>query len=222
MSNVSHWNDFLQDKKHHARYPESELVSFAFINFPKNGNILDLYCGGGRHTKFLAENGFNTYACDVTTSGVEHTKNLLQESNLKADVKFIKAGDDLPYNDNFFDGIVCYGALYYATKEEIEKSAYEFYRILKNGAKAYIKVRSIQDYRYTNSIKNSKYEIIINEQDNKKQAYKENGLKCYYFDKEEALRIFSKTFKNIQIDRFSLSHGNDTFLDDQLLITLTK
>ncbi|OPA72590.1 hypothetical protein BB381_05165 [Campylobacter pinnipediorum subsp. caledonicus] len=218
MSNVSHWNDFLQDKKHHARYPESELVSFAFINFPKNGNILDLYCGGGRHTKFLAENGFNTYACDVTTSGVEHTKNLLQESNLKADVKFIKAGDDLPYNDNFFDGIVCYGALYYATKEEIEKSAYEFYRILKPN----IRIKSIYDYRHIGGIKNGKYKVTIVDNNKELVKYIEVRYKCYHFGKDEIIRIYSKTFKDIEINRTTISYNNDTDINDHFVVILTK
>ena len=55
---------------------------------------------------------------------------------------------DLPFNDEYFDGIICYGVLYYLDKNDIEKATEQMYRVLKKGGKVLLVVRSVNDYRY--------------------------------------------------------------------------
>lgn len=214
------WHELHSQKRHQPRYPAVDLVSFVFRNFKQNDKILDLGCGAGRHMKFLAENGFEAYGVDYSENGIKATKELLQNHNLKVDLK-ISSVDEIPYEDEKFDGLVCYGVLYYNPKEIIEKAAKEMHRILKKGAKAYVVIRSTQDYRYENSEKISKYEVIINEKDEKKAAFKENGMKMYFFDKDEVQRVF-RDFQTIEINRLRTSYENDNFADDNFLVILTK
>ena len=61
-------------------------------------SFLDLGCGIGRHTILFAQNGFNTYAFDLSEEAVNATKKWAEELNLNVDYKI---GDmlNLPYED---------------------------------------------------------------------------------------------------------------------------
>ena len=220
MNNHEKWLNLHSNKKHQPLYPHEIFVTFTFKNFTRSSKILDLGCGGGRHVKFLAENGFETYGCDYSENGIKITNELLKENNLKADLK-VASVDKLPYDDNFFDGLICFGVLYYNDKDTIEKSAKEIYRILKNDAKALIVVRTLNDYRYKDSIKKDKYSVIIKETNPKRSAYAENDMNMYFFDENEVNRIFS-IFKNIEINTYEISHENGLIFDSNYLITLQK
>ena len=53
-----------------AKRPPSELVSGFFGEAPGT-RALDLACGGGRHSLFLADKGFNVDAVDISTVALE-------------------------------------------------------------------------------------------------------------------------------------------------------
>ncbi|TEX99758.1 class I SAM-dependent methyltransferase [Campylobacter sp. US42a] len=214
------WHELHADKRHQPRYPSNDLVSFVFRNFKLGDKILDLGCGTGRHVKFLVENGFKAFGVDYSENGIKATQELLKTYNLQADLK-VSSVDNIPYEDKSFDGLLCYGVLYYNSKEVIEKAAKEIYRVLKQDSIAYIVVRNMDDYRYKNNKKNSKYEVIIQESDKNRSASCEDGMQMYFFDKDEVKRVF-KDFKTIEINRLRISYTNDTFADDDFLIILKK
>ncbi|HEG0497562.1 TPA: class I SAM-dependent methyltransferase [Campylobacter jejuni] len=214
------WHELHADKRHQPHYPSNDLVSFVFRNFKLGDKILDLGCGAGRHVKFLAENGFKAYGVDYSENGIKATQKLLKTYNLQADLK-VSSADNIPYEDKSFDGLLCYGVLYYNSKEVIEKAAKEIYRVLKQDSIAYIVVRNMDDYRYKNNKKISKYEVIIQESDKNRSASCEDGMQMYFFDKDEVKRVF-KDFKTIEINRLRISYTNDTFADDDFLIISKK
>ncbi|ANE36448.1 SAM-dependent methyltransferase [Campylobacter iguaniorum] len=220
MQNQKEWCELHKEKRHQPKYPSDDVVTFVFRNFTRGGTILDLGCGAGRHVKFLAEAGYNAYGCDYSSNGIIATKSLLDENSLNANLE-VASVSDLPYSDNFFDGLICYGVLYYNSKEIIQKAADEIRRVLKPEAKAYVVVRNLNDYRYEKSIKQDRYQVIINESDSAKSAFKENGMPMYFFDKDEVKRLFYK-FSKIEINRILKSHENDSFADDDYMITLVK
>ena len=218
--NQEQWINLHKEKRHQPRYPHQLAVSFALRTFQKGGKILDLGCGAGRHTKFLAENGFMAYGCDYSPNGIKASQELLASKNLKANFE-IASVDALPYENDFFDGLICFGVLYYNDKESIQKAANEIFRVLKKGAKALIIVRSLEDYRYENAKKLSKYEVIIQENNQNRSAFKENDMPMYFFDKDEVKRVFH-CFKNIQINRIRTSFDNDSYADDDFVIICEK
>lgn len=218
--NQEQWINLHKQKRHQPRYPHQLVVSFVLRTFKQGGAILDLGCGAGRHLKFLAENGFEAYGCDYSSSGIKASQELLASANLKANFE-IASVDNLPYDDEFFDGLICFGVLYYNDKESIQKAAGEIFRVLKKGSKALILVRNLEDYRYEKAKKLSKYEVIIQENDEKRSAFKENDMPMYFFDKDEVKRVFYH-FKNLEINRIRTSFDNDSYADDDFAIVCEK
>lgn len=93
-----------------------------------NGKILDLGCGKGESINYLKDIGFEVYGLDISEKLIEENKR-----NIK-DIDFIKfdleSNKNLPYEDNFFDGVLIECVLnLLENKEFILK---EIYRILKD------------------------------------------------------------------------------------------
>ncbi|OCR96199.1 hypothetical protein CFT12S02847_04745 [Campylobacter fetus subsp. testudinum] len=222
VQNQNEWCELHKNKRHQPKYPDAHVVRFVFKDLDKNGGgvVLDLGCGAGRHTKLLAENGFNAYGCDYSQSGVEVAKLLIKQANLNADLKVASVGD-LPYDDDKFDGIICWGVLEYSDLNGIEKASQEIYRVLKVGGKVLINVRNTEDYRYKKGEKISKFSIIIRENSKNSSAFEENGMQMYFFDKDEVKRVFSK-FSKIKIDSLSWSRENGEFTNSDYIVVLEK
>ena len=55
--------------RHRSRVPSPWIVRHAGIVAP-GGHVLDLACGGGRHTRYLRDRGFRVTAIDIDTSGL--------------------------------------------------------------------------------------------------------------------------------------------------------
>jgi 2-polyprenyl-3-methyl-5-hydroxy-6-metoxy-1,4-benzoquinol methylase len=51
-------------------YPHEQVVRWAFRELDRaavlKAKVLDVGCGAGRHSLFLAGEGFDTYACDIS------------------------------------------------------------------------------------------------------------------------------------------------------------
>jgi SAM-dependent methyltransferase len=74
---------------------------------PKTGTVLDLACGGGRHSFLLAEMGFPVLAVDQNIGEIEKTANpLIQPKALNLE------GEVWPLGDDKFSGIVVTNYLY--------------------------------------------------------------------------------------------------------------
>ncbi len=65
----------------------------AFGGSPENALALDLGCGEGRDTVYLAEAGFHVVARDVAPTGLEKTRALLARRNIPTDRVDLAIGD---------------------------------------------------------------------------------------------------------------------------------
>jgi len=109
-----------------------EIKKYAKI-FKKNKYevILDLGCGTGRNTIYLAQQGFFVYALDASKTGIAITKKKAQKlglSNLEYKVADMKK---TYYPDNYFDAVVCIFVLSHGLLKDNEDAVNEIYRILK-------------------------------------------------------------------------------------------
>lgn len=112
------------------------LIAKSFFSIPrqkrKKIKMLDLGCGSGNHAKFMAENGFEVYGIDGSSTAIKHCREKLKSLGLKGD--FIQ-GDflDLPYLDNFFDCALDRESLYANKFAVIKKAIEQVYQKLKIG-----------------------------------------------------------------------------------------
>jgi len=122
--------------------------SLSLFEDRKVKRVLDLCFGTGRHTIVLAENGFEVYGIDISKTGKEITEKRLKEKNLKNVHLKIADMHDLPFEDNFFDGIVAVYALEHNTLAGLKKTILELDRVLKNNGSLITTLISTNDPRY--------------------------------------------------------------------------
>ncbi len=112
--------------------PEPEVVKLAEILRDRDAaRILDFGCGTGRHSLYLAHEGFRVYTFDGSTSAVERVQQSLKMESLDADVRVWDMMKPLPFDDGFFDGIVATRVIHHTLMENIRKIAGEIDRVLK-------------------------------------------------------------------------------------------
>lgn len=133
------WTNLHKESRYRPKYPSETVVQYVFRNFERCGSekVLDLGCGAGRHIFFMAAEGIIPYGLDYSSEGVTYTQNMLQEQGIGKYSSNIKEGSmtEIPFENEMFDGIICYGALYYLCYKDIERTICEMERVLKPGGK---------------------------------------------------------------------------------------
>ena len=229
MKNREIWNELNTEERHHVKYPAENVIRFVRKNFHCNGTekVLDLGCGAGRHVIYLADTNVIPYGADFSISGVSYTKGMLEQLKYDRYIDNVVEATtySLPYEDSFFDGLICWGVIDYMDVEHITQSVREIYRILKRDALALILVRTTEDYRCQNAIKEAKEieerTFILEEHDVNKSASKENGMLEHFFTRDEVQKLFDD-FDEIKVDTVTQTHDNGSYQDQYFLIMLRK
>jgi len=65
--------------------PSKEVVELA-EKLRKGSSVLDMACGEGRHGLFLAQNGFQVDAFDISENGIDKLKRIANENDIKINV----------------------------------------------------------------------------------------------------------------------------------------
>ena len=122
-----------------GKYPSEPVIRFVARNFysvPQRSQvkILDLGCGGGAHTWYLAREGFDTYGIDGSPSAVKQTEALLEKEGLNA---HLQVGDvsQLNYPNDFFDVVIDSNTIQHNCWRDILKIHAEIKRVLKKHAR---------------------------------------------------------------------------------------
>jgi ubiquinone/menaquinone biosynthesis C-methylase UbiE len=105
----------------------------SFLNsFPSNSIILDIGCGNGKYMN---------YRNDLIMKGIDISSKLTEICKNKG-FDVIKASmTDIPFNDNYFDGIICIASYHHLDNDiDRKKTLNEIYRILKINGIALIEV----------------------------------------------------------------------------------
>lgn len=93
--------------------------------------ILDIGCGTGRHSIYLAKKGFQVYATDISPTGIEIARKKAESLGLY-NIHFQQHDmRKIPFPDNIFDAVICTWTLHHGTLEQIQKTIGEIYRVLR-------------------------------------------------------------------------------------------
>jgi ubiquinone/menaquinone biosynthesis C-methylase UbiE len=186
------------------KYPHEKIIQFMFRSVPKSDRtstrVLDLGCGSGVHTEFLATEDFETYACDISAIGIQNTCDRLRKNNLTATI-WQSGLERIPIQDNYFDIIISCSVFEAAGLEAVQKSMPEIIRILKKGGKGFFLFASDRDFRVQG----------------------ENSLNLHGFSDLEVEQIFkSQTLDLLYIDRYITTFQNQAIQSNDFLVTIQK
>lgn len=215
------WSHLHKQERFQPKYPSEHVVRFIFSQFPRNLKersnlkILDLGCGAGANTVFLAAEGFQTYATDISEEGLKVVERRLKDEKLQGTLK--KANmENQPFFDNFFDGIISFGVFYYNDFEGYRKAVSEMYRTLKKGGKALVFTRTTDDYRYGKGNKIDKNTFVLDIEDTN-----EKGMVMHFLDRAEINEIFNK-FKEIIVEKTETTFSNSEKKNSDWIIIVRK
>jgi 2-polyprenyl-3-methyl-5-hydroxy-6-metoxy-1,4-benzoquinol methylase len=130
------WDDIFRSRAW-GRYPSEDVIRFVAGRFfsahdRKQVHILDLGCGGGANTWFLAREGFTVTAIDGSAAAVAWTRDLLQREGCSADVS-VGTFLDLPFPDGAFDAVLDCVSIQHNPWDEVISIHRSVLRILKPG-----------------------------------------------------------------------------------------
>lgn len=144
-----------------GKYPAENLIRFIAKNLYKNKQervkILEIGCGTGANIWYLTREGFDAYGIDGSRTAIEKAKQYLAEEKLSAKL-YVGDINNLPFESNYFDGVIDIECLYCNDFKSSQKILYEIHRVLKNKGKLFS--RSFSDKMFTGVEYNiNKYEF---------------------------------------------------------------
>ena len=183
MEHTKAWDNEYKSSiwKGHYSLDNIELVSI-------NGRILDAGCGSGKYTLPLRMRGYDVVGIDVSTNALEMARTSSTKHGL--DIDFI-AGNicNLPFPDNSFDAVLCYGVLQHLLSKERELAISEFRRILSKDGQLFIEVFGKDDMRYGgNEVEPDTFS-------------RKSGIIYHYFNKDELEMLLADFSCNISESR---------------------
>lgn len=103
------WERVFQEQEW-GKYPPEYVIRFVARNWYKTPQrkavrLLDLGCGPGACTWYMAREGFSVCAIDGSTTAIERLVERLAAENLKAET-VVRSYEELPWADETFDGVV--------------------------------------------------------------------------------------------------------------------
>ena len=130
------WDKRWQTKAGRADWlkPDRDVVQFIQQLTPSASNlrVLDLGCGVGRHTIYLAQSGFETYGLDGSDAGLSYAKQTACDLNL--DIHLTQGSmEALPYDRAFFDYVLAFNVIYHGDPTVVSRCLAEIHRVLKPG-----------------------------------------------------------------------------------------
>ena len=167
------WHEF---KKLPAMHTEEFLKK-------QTGKILDLGSGSGRHLMKIKKG--EMYLQDFSKKMIELAKQKAKKEKIKAEFA-VSEMTKIPYENNFFDGIICISALHCVEGEKNrEKTIKEMYRVLKPKSQAFIGVWNSESKRLKR--KSQGKERMI--------GWRDKGERYYYLYTEKEIHDLFKKAK---------------------------
>lgn len=185
------YRQYYEDNTMGQQFPSPSMEKLSRF-FERTGvqKILDFYCGTGRNSIFLSQEGFEVTGFD----GSEMVINIALEAQRKNESTVIfelhNNQSGLPYSDSYFDSVIAVRALYQADLSKIKSDIREIRRVTRAGGYLYLESDQVIVWKNRNNwgqIRTSEKGTYVHE----------DGSYYHYFTKAE-LRTLFKGFKIIR------------------------
>jgi len=161
--------------------------------------ILDLACGTGRHTLYLAKYGFELYATDMAATGLKMAQEKAEELGL-SNIHFQEHDmRSIPFTDKFFDAVICTLAIHHGTAAQIQQTVNEIHRVLKTGGTVITDMPSVMTEGVGNGqeVEKNTYLLV--------HADMEDDVPHHYTTREE-VKYFFKDFHRASIRLYTFNY----------------
>ena len=175
-----------------ASPPLPEVVEFAkYLEREDATTILDLGCGAGRHSVLLGKQGFQVVALDISETALNTLESRLKTASISTVTVVKHEMWELPFIDDYFDGVICTNVLHHGKLVQIKQATREVYRVMKEGASAFVVALSTADFRKGNGRKLGPNTYVFTEGE-------ERGIIHHFFLRKE----LESCFRNFEIVSF--------------------
>lgn len=184
-------------------YPHEKVVQFCFRHYPKADRVqtraLDLGCGSGVHTAFLAREGFITSASDIAEQGVANTRQRLGAEQLVARLR-VESADQSSFDAASFDLIICVGVLECVGPGTATAVIRRARHMLSAGGRGLFLFCGEGDFRLSG----------------------ENRYQLHGFSRDEVEAVFADQFSECFIDEYSTTYEGGRQRQRDWLVTVTR
>jgi ubiquinone/menaquinone biosynthesis C-methylase UbiE len=147
--------------------------------------VLDLGCGAGRHSILLGKAGFQVVALDISETALTILEGRLKTASID-NVTLVRHDMlELPFIDNYFDGVICTNVLHHGKLAQIKQATREVNRVMKKGALAFVVALSTADFRRGNGRKLEPNTYVFTKGE-------EQGIIHHFFARQELQSRFKK------------------------------
>ena len=215
---VNFWNKLHAETRFRLIYPNEHVVRFLSRNYSdyrerKQIRVLDIGVGTGRHTKLLRDMGFDTFGIDISITGLKFTRERIGQNQISL-IRSEMTG--LPFKEENFDSVISFGVFYYGRASHMKSAILEVFRVLRQGGKAFIMVRTTDDYRYGKGtlLEKDTYRLTI-------QETNEHGT-VQHFLSERALIDYFSIFPKLEYEKSETTFMQRRAVNSDWLISAGK
>ena len=201
------WNQLYNQEKNAFVSPMAPLILLKNkLRRSTGAKILDLGCGAGLHAIDLAKYGYRVWGLDVSERAIELASRNARSAKVGINFAVGSMKKKLPYENSFFDGIICLRVLNHGTRNEIRSVVNEIYRVLKPRSYLVISVQKIfgRKVKIGMTAYNTLPVEVIAPYAYIPRAGKEKGIIHYSFTKQS----LKKFFRNFQIEQLQSVKGD--------------
>jgi ubiquinone/menaquinone biosynthesis C-methylase UbiE len=164
----------------------------------KPGLVLDIGCGTGEQSLFLAKRGYHVVGVDISREMLKKANESAKEEKLKDNPSLVIASAEaLPFRDKSFDGLISiFGVFNHIPKAE--HAFWETHRVLKSGGRAIFTVVNRWNLTWwINALLKCKFSWLISSLRSKE--YTVNGLWTYYYSKNDLKKLLGSMGYRVKI-----------------------
>jgi 2-polyprenyl-3-methyl-5-hydroxy-6-metoxy-1,4-benzoquinol methylase len=132
--------------------------------------VLDLGCGVGRHSLYLASEGYQVFSIDASSKAIEFTRNAAEAAGLSVSVKR-SAMTELPFENRYFDYVLAWNVIYHGDLKTVRKVLSEISRVLRPHGLFQATMLTKRNAYYGKGRRVAPHTYVNDEEDEKKHAH---------------------------------------------------
>ncbi len=156
----------------------STVITKDFFVEQKVQSVLIPGIGYGRNAQIFRDNGMTVTGIEISETAIE-----LSKKHFGSEMKIYQGSvTDMPFDNNLYDGIYCYGVIYLLDKDERVKLIQDCYnQLTENGFMVFTAItKQAVTYGQGTNISKDRFEMF-------------GGVKIFFYDSETISEEFSNT-----------------------------